>query len=489
MDRGLGGEAGAGRGVHRWQAYQRPPRTPACGLLRHANGLRAGAAAAGQGSKGVNEQRMDSNKSPACLGVLAGERQALALMLAGSGLAHALVVLLQAFEGASAADTGYAVHWPRSTGQEGLRAIAGPAWLRLGAEIDALPADQSPVARVAQSLQPVQVDDVPPDAAAADAPWPACRALMQAHGVRRCRMEPLLDAQRQPIGVLACYERGDANGDADTGELARAAVLLIEYDRRQRQRDHETQQRSETLRMLAHDMRNLLAPLRTALEVLSRPQADAQALERLRSIMSRQVAQLAALPDELSRLARSATDEPAQAQGQLRLPTDEPAAERAVPVPAPAAAPAPPLKPASPPPAAPAAPARRAAPLPDGAPRRVLVADDNEHVRESFVELLAAEGFEVRTAVDGEQAVEIADQWRPDVVLLDIHMPRLSGLETARRLRASHPPQRMTLLMLSGMSLNEAWVRHAKAAGFDDCLDKSADPRAWLARVRARAAH
>jgi hypothetical protein len=43
--------------------------------------------------------------------------------------------------------------------------------------------------------------------------------------------------------------------------------------------------------------------------------------------------------------------------------------------------------------------------------------------------------------------------------------------------------------MLSGMSLNEAWVRHAKAAGFDDCLDKSADPRAWLARVRARAAH
>jgi DNA-binding response OmpR family regulator len=119
----------------------------------------------------------------------------------------------------------------------------------------------------------------------------------------------------------------------------------------------------------------------------------------------------------------------------------------------------------------------------------VLVADDNEHVRESFVELLAAEGFEVRTAVDGEQAVEIADQWRPDVVLLDIHMPRLSGLETARRLRASHPPQRMTLLMLSGMSLNEAWVRHAKAAGFDDCLDKSADPRAWLARVRVRAAH
>jgi CheY-like chemotaxis protein len=121
-------------------------------------------------------------------------------------------------------------------------------------------------------------------------------------------------------------------------------------------------------------------------------------------------------------------------------------------------------------------------------PRRVLVADDNELVRASFVELLAAEGFEVRTAADGVQAVEIADQWHPDVVLLDIHMPRLSGLETARRLRAAHPPQAMKLLMLSGMSLNDAWLRHAKAAGFDDCLDKSADPRAWLARLRTRGA-
>ena len=42
----------------------------------------------------------------------------------------------------------------------------------------------------------------------------------------------------------------------------------------------------------------------------------------------------------------------------------------------------------------------------------------------------------------------------------------------------------MTLLMMSGMTLNEAWIRHAKAAGFDDCLDKTADPQSWLARLR-----
>jgi CheY-like chemotaxis protein len=116
---------------------------------------------------------------------------------------------------------------------------------------------------------------------------------------------------------------------------------------------------------------------------------------------------------------------------------------------------------------------------------KVLVADDNELVRDSFVELLRAEGYEVRTAADGVQAVELADQWRPQAVLLDIHMPRLSGLETARRLREAYPPSAMALLMMSGMTLNDAWLRHAKAAGFDDCVDKTSDPKLWLERLRA----
>ena len=125
----------------------------------------------------------------------------------------------------------------------------------------------------------------------------------------------------------------------------------------------------------------------------------------------------------------------------------------------------------------------------DGRIARHLIGEDSRVekeylVRESFVELLESEGYEVRTAADGEQAVEIAEHWLPRVVLLDIHMPRLSGLETARRLRAAHTPKAMTLLMMSGMTLNDAWIRHAKAAGFDDCLDKSSDPQSWLARLR-----
>ncbi|HET9642654.1 MAG TPA: response regulator, partial [Burkholderiaceae bacterium] len=122
----------------------------------------------------------------------------------------------------------------------------------------------------------------------------------------------------------------------------------------------------------------------------------------------------------------------------------------------------------------------------DMGPGRVLVADDNELVRESFVQLLRSEGYEVRTAIDGLQAVKVAEEWHPQVVLLDIHMPRLNGLDTARRLRASHPSDEMTLLMMSGMSLNEHWIKLAKSAGFDDCIDKTSDPQTWLGRLQDR---
>jgi CheY-like chemotaxis protein len=239
-------------------------------------------------------------------------------------------------------------------------------------------------------------------------------------------------------------------------EVAHTAALVLERDRAERRRSREERQRSEFLSTLVHELRNPLAPLGNAVELLARAQDNPALVERVRSILQRQVAQLARLVDELADLSHSVS--------VLRAPSHEAAEEPPLQLPLPTAAEA----------------------LHAGAPsaRRVLVADDNDLVRESFVELLKSEGYEVRTAADGLQAVELAEQWRPQVVLLDIHMPRLSGLETARRLRAAYPPQAMTLLMMSGMTLNDAWVRHAKAAGFDDCLDKTADPRLWLARVR-----
>jgi PAS domain S-box-containing protein len=72
----------------------------------------------------------------------------------------------------------------------------------------------------------------------------------------------------------------------------------------------------------------------------------------------------------------------------------------------------------------------------EGPRRRVLVADDHEPNRALLVDLLQPLGFEVRTADDGEQAVLCAREWKPDLALLDLRMPRLDGLAAARRIRA-----------------------------------------------------
>jgi two-component system response regulator MprA len=123
--------------------------------------------------------------------------------------------------------------------------------------------------------------------------------------------------------------------------------------------------------------------------------------------------------------------------------------------------------------------------LPGAAPRvRVLVVDDQDLVREALVELLAFEGYDPLAATGGAQALEVAERERPRAVLLDMNMPGLSGLETARRLRARHAPHEMALVLLSGVELHAAWREEARRAGFDECVDKTAEPERLLACLR-----
>jgi CheY-like chemotaxis protein len=104
--------------------------------------------------------------------------------------------------------------------------------------------------------------------------------------------------------------------------------------------------------------------------------------------------------------------------------------------------------------------------------RRVLIADDSAAVRASLADLLQEMGHEVRAAADGAEAVSMAEEWQPDFVLLDIHMPRLSGFEAARELRARFPSSAMRLVMMSGENLDDVVRRGAREAGFDHCIDK-----------------
>ena len=105
-------------------------------------------------------------------------------------------------------------------------------------------------------------------------------------------------------------------------------------------------------------------------------------------------------------------------------------------------------------------------------PRRVLVIDDNRAVRESLSTIVEELGHDIKSAADGADGLRIAQEWRPDLVLLDIHLPGLNGYEVARALRAQFASADMALIMIGGEELNDASLRGARDVGFDYCVDK-----------------
>jgi CheY-like chemotaxis protein len=113
------------------------------------------------------------------------------------------------------------------------------------------------------------------------------------------------------------------------------------------------------------------------------------------------------------------------------------------------------------------------------APRSVLVVDDNVDAAESMRLLLGLEGYRVECAHDGEEALRAADRLRPEVVLLDLGLPRLSGYEVARRLRAGPFGEALLLVAVSGFG-RERDREAAREAGFDLHLTKPADPEVVL---------
>jgi signal transduction histidine kinase len=119
-------------------------------------------------------------------------------------------------------------------------------------------------------------------------------------------------------------------------------------------------------------------------------------------------------------------------------------------------------------------------PLPvNGARRghRILLADDNRDALDSLAALLQCDGHEVHTAADGAEALEVAAECHPDVVLLDIGMPKLDGYEVARRIRAEPWGKRTVLIALTGWGQDED-RRRSHEVGFDSHLVKPLDPEA-----------
>jgi CheY-like chemotaxis protein len=109
--------------------------------------------------------------------------------------------------------------------------------------------------------------------------------------------------------------------------------------------------------------------------------------------------------------------------------------------------------------------------------RKILVVDDNRDSAMSLSLLLELDGHEVRRAYDGVEALEIAEEFRPEVTLLDIGMPRLDGYGAARELRRREWARGSLLVALTGWGQQED-KRLAREAGFDHHMVKPVDPDA-----------
>jgi len=112
-----------------------------------------------------------------------------------------------------------------------------------------------------------------------------------------------------------------------------------------------------------------------------------------------------------------------------------------------------------------------AAAVPASGPMRILVVDDHKDGAESMSALLRLQGHEVRMANDGEAALAAAEAFRPDVMLLDIGLPLLSGYEVCRRLREQPWGRQITVFALTGWGDADA-IKKGEAAGFDRHLVK-----------------
>lgn len=115
---------------------------------------------------------------------------------------------------------------------------------------------------------------------------------------------------------------------------------------------------------------------------------------------------------------------------------------------------------------------------------RVLIADDYVDAAKSLALVLAVAGVETAIAMDGEEALALAETWDPHICVLDLLMPKLDGLDVARRIRARGWSSCPLLIAMTGRTTAQD-KRSALEAGFDHYMTKPADP-ATIVRIIQR---
>lgn len=114
----------------------------------------------------------------------------------------------------------------------------------------------------------------------------------------------------------------------------------------------------------------------------------------------------------------------------------------------------------------------------------LLIVDDNPQNLKLARVLLSAEGFEIRTAVDGEDALRILESFVPRLILMDLQLPGLDGLELTRRLKADPARQHIIIVALTAYAMKGDQEK-AFAAGCDDYIPKPIDVRTLPKKIAA----
>ena len=120
----------------------------------------------------------------------------------------------------------------------------------------------------------------------------------------------------------------------------------------------------------------------------------------------------------------------------------------------------------------------------EGKPKQILIADDEPDILEIISYNLGKEGYEVYTAKDGNEAIERAKQLHPDLIILDIMMPKKTGVEVCAILRAQPTFQDTLIIFLTALS-DEASQIKGLETGADDYVNKPISPKVLVSRVNA----
>ena len=115
--------------------------------------------------------------------------------------------------------------------------------------------------------------------------------------------------------------------------------------------------------------------------------------------------------------------------------------------------------------------------------KRILAVDDQEDNRQILRDRLTAAGYEITEAVDGEQAVQIAESIVPDLILMDIQLPGIDGYEATRRIKANPLLKAIPVIAVTSYALSGDDEK-AFEAGCDAYIPKPYSPRALLAKIR-----